>query len=67
MRDIGFLKGEQGLAAVPAAAEAGGDGSGPAAGGGATGMRFCPKCNQPALIHQEGCDICTSCTYSKCA
>ncbi len=74
MRDIGFLKGEQGLAAMPAAAEAGGDGggltsgSGPAAGsGGAAGMRFCPKCNQPALIHQEGCDICTSCTYSKCA
>jgi len=67
MRDIGFLKGEQGLAAVPAAAKAG-EGSGPTTGSGpAAGMRFCPKCNQPALIHQEGCDICTSCTYSKCA
>jgi len=31
------------------------------------GARYCPKCNQPALIRQEGCDVCTSCTYSKCA
>jgi ribonucleoside-diphosphate reductase alpha chain len=30
------------------------------------GMRFCPKCNQPSLIKQEGCDTCTSCGYSKC-
>ena len=27
----------------------------------------CPKCNQPSLIHQEGCATCTSCGYSKCA
>lgn len=26
----------------------------------------CPQCRQPALIRQEGCDICTSCTYSRC-
>jgi ribonucleoside-diphosphate reductase alpha chain len=26
----------------------------------------CPKCSQPALIRQEGCDLCTSCGYSKC-
>ena len=26
----------------------------------------CPKCGQASLIHQEGCDTCTSCTYSKC-
>ncbi|MGH6931277.1 MAG: adenosylcobalamin-dependent ribonucleoside-diphosphate reductase [Dongiaceae bacterium] len=26
----------------------------------------CPKCQQPALIRQEGCDLCTSCGYSKC-
>ncbi len=26
----------------------------------------CPKCEEPSLIHQEGCDICTSCDYSKC-
>ena len=27
----------------------------------------CPKCSQPSLIHQEGCAMCTSCGYSKCA
>jgi ribonucleoside-diphosphate reductase alpha chain len=26
----------------------------------------CPKCGDAALIRQEGCDLCTSCTYSKC-
>ncbi len=26
----------------------------------------CPKCSQPSLIRQEGCDLCTSCGYSKC-
>ena len=26
----------------------------------------CPKCNQPTIIHQEGCDSCTSCNYSRC-
>jgi len=29
-------------------------------------MRFCPKCNQPGLIKQEGCDTCLECGYSKC-
>ncbi len=29
-------------------------------------FRHCPKCNQPALMRQEGCDTCTSCAYSKC-
>lgn len=33
---------------------------------GNTGLRFCPKCNQPALLRSEGCDTCTSCGYSKC-
>jgi ribonucleoside-diphosphate reductase alpha chain len=31
-----------------------------------TGLRFCPKCGQPALLRTEGCDSCTSCDYSKC-
>ena len=26
----------------------------------------CPKCGSAALVHQEGCDLCTSCGYSKC-
>ncbi|MFC1673831.1 adenosylcobalamin-dependent ribonucleoside-diphosphate reductase [Pseudomonadota bacterium] len=29
-------------------------------------MSFCPKCSQPALIKQEGCDTCLECGYSKC-
>ncbi len=29
-------------------------------------MRFCPKCSQPGLIRQEGCDTCLECGYSKC-
>ncbi len=29
-------------------------------------LRHCPKCNSPSLIRQEGCDLCTSCGYSKC-
>ncbi len=33
----------------------------------ATPMRPCPKCTMPSLIQQEGCDICTSCGYSKCS
>jgi len=33
---------------------------------GQTGLRHCPKCGQPALVQQEGCDSCTSCGYSKC-
>ncbi len=29
-------------------------------------LRQCPKCGSASLIHQEGCDLCTSCGYSKC-
>ena len=29
-------------------------------------MSFCPKCNQPGLIKQSGCDTCLECGYSKC-
>jgi ribonucleoside-diphosphate reductase alpha chain len=29
-------------------------------------LRQCPKCAQPSLIRQEGCDSCTNCGYSKC-
>ncbi|MBK3774503.1 adenosylcobalamin-dependent ribonucleoside-diphosphate reductase [Azospirillum brasilense] len=31
-----------------------------------TNLRQCPKCGQPGLIRQEGCDTCLSCGYSKC-
>ena len=38
-------------------------------GGTPTDRRFrqCPKCAQPSLIHQEGCDTCAGCGYSKCS
>jgi ribonucleoside-diphosphate reductase alpha chain len=38
-------------------------------GGEAATLRLppCPKCGQPTLIRQEGCDLCTTCGYSKCA
>ncbi|WP_374654848.1 LAGLIDADG family homing endonuclease [Dongia sp.] len=29
-------------------------------------LPHCPKCNSPSIIRQEGCDLCTSCGYSKC-
>jgi len=63
LKDIGFLPSEDSLATPAVAAVNDPDG----VRAGAPGMRFCPKCNQPALIRQENCDICTSCTYSKCA
>ena len=30
------------------------------------GARQCPKCGSLSLIHQEGCDLCTACEYSRC-
>ena len=59
-----------GAAAGAEAAPGGAGGSGRfAAVSGSTAMRmaYCPKCNMPALIRQEGCDTCTGCGYSKCA
>lgn len=26
----------------------------------------CPQCGQPSMIHQEGCDMCMDCDYSRC-
>ncbi len=45
-----------------------GDGASGNPGGGSSHSLFrqCPKCGQPSLIRQEGCDTCTSCAYSKC-
>ncbi len=31
-----------------------------------SGIRQCPKCGAAGIIRQEGCDLCTSCGYSKC-
>jgi len=30
-------------------------------------LPHCPKCGSPSLIRQEGCDLCTSCGFSKCS
>ncbi len=35
-------------------------------GGAPSPFRQCPKCSQPALMRQEGCDTCASCGYSRC-
>ncbi|MEM7445417.1 MAG: adenosylcobalamin-dependent ribonucleoside-diphosphate reductase [Pseudomonadota bacterium] len=57
MLDIGFLTPEQ----VPTLSK-----RRKAIGEGAPGTP-CPKCGQPTLVHQEGCDSCLSCGYSKCS
>lgn len=31
-----------------------------------SGLRYCPKCDAPSLLFQEGCHTCLSCGYSKC-
>jgi ribonucleoside-diphosphate reductase alpha chain len=64
MIDIGFLQRPQAPAGADEAAAQVVNlphGAGPAAG-----LRQCPKCGAASLIHQEGCDLCTSCGYSKC-
>ena len=65
---IGFLAapGTAAEAAEKVAVAAMGAGPGDGAGARPAPFRQCPKCGQASLIHQEGCDICTSCTYSKC-
>jgi ribonucleoside-diphosphate reductase alpha chain len=47
--------------------ESGSGANGGGAHGGSTLLPRCPKCSQPSLIRQEGCDLCTSCGYSKCS
>jgi ribonucleoside-diphosphate reductase alpha chain len=65
MIDIGFLpRAEAKLTGeARAAAMAGPEGGVPTH----RALRQCPKCGAAALIHQEGCDLCTSCGHSRCA
>jgi len=58
MVETGFLVRPAGLAPTPDA--------GPAATAGAPRPRQCPKCGQPGLILQEGCEVCPSCGFSRC-
>jgi ribonucleoside-diphosphate reductase alpha chain len=69
MIDIGFLPSpkERREGRLEARQVANLPGSGPALlGGPPPGLGQCPKCGSLALIHQEGCDLCTSCGYSRC-
>jgi ribonucleoside-diphosphate reductase alpha chain len=40
----------------------------PSEGSGASAAKMgqCPNCGAAALTHQEGCDICLNCGYSRC-
>ncbi|MEE8332691.1 MAG: LAGLIDADG family homing endonuclease [Alphaproteobacteria bacterium] len=50
----------------PVAAVAGGGDAGGASPDSRRIPNQCPKCGEAALIRQEGCDLCTTCGYSKC-
>jgi ribonucleoside-diphosphate reductase alpha chain len=50
--------GGEGTREAPAAG-----GSGPSVG---QSMGQCPNCGAAALSHQEGCDVCLNCGYSRC-
>ncbi|HSG94642.1 MAG TPA: ribonucleoside-diphosphate reductase, adenosylcobalamin-dependent, partial [Afifellaceae bacterium] len=64
MIDIGFLPAsEEEIRAEPRRAIAGE----PEAASTHRALRQCPKCGGAALIHQEGCDLCTACGYSRCS
>jgi ribonucleoside-diphosphate reductase alpha chain len=60
MINIGFIRRDEGNN-VEILARAAGE------GGGRRLPDSCPRCSQPSLVHQEGCNMCTSCGYSKCA
>ncbi|WP_421997616.1 LAGLIDADG family homing endonuclease [Reyranella sp.] len=55
---------EAALRLAAGAREAAGDGS--SGGAGARPLGQCPNCGAAALSHQEGCDVCLNCGYSRC-
>ncbi len=73
--DIGFLSsgeapdladaGEPRRRLVAGSREAAPEAEGGSAAGG-TRLGQCPNCGAAALTHQEGCDICLNCGYSRC-
>ncbi len=63
MIDIGFMAGDSEPRALAMNQTPPREGAG---AGRPKGIRQCPKCGSAGLIHQEGCDLCTSCGYSKC-
>ncbi len=69
MKATGFLPDERdGMDAAALRKAVGGPvPSGPVEGGDTPRAMQCPKCGQPGLIRQEGCDLCPECGYSKCS
>ena len=61
---IGFLVSDRPAIAV---ADPGDAGDAAVSGNGAPRGAACPRCGTFGLIHNEGCDLCTACGYSKCA
>jgi ribonucleoside-diphosphate reductase alpha chain len=54
---------EQRLRLAAGAREPAADGAAPAS---APPLGQCPNCGAAALTHQEGCDVCLNCGYSRC-
>jgi len=67
MIDIGFLPSDEDrIQAEPQRAVAG-EREPPELAPTHRAVRQCPKCGGAALIHQEGCDLCMACGYSRCS
>jgi ribonucleoside-diphosphate reductase alpha chain len=67
--EIGFLAGDGPAltdASEPRRRLAAGSSRGPSPGGASAAMGQCPNCGAAALTHQEGCDVCLNCGYSRC-
>jgi ribonucleoside-diphosphate reductase alpha chain len=52
---------DQRLRLAAGSREPAGDGA-----GAAPSLVHCPNCGAAALTHQEGCDVCLNCGYSRC-
>jgi len=57
---------EQRLRLAAGAREPADDGATGAAPAPGPGLGQCPNCGAAALTHQEGCDVCLNCGYSRC-
>ncbi|MCH8036777.1 MAG: ribonucleoside-diphosphate reductase, adenosylcobalamin-dependent, partial [Proteobacteria bacterium] len=66
MIDTGFLKAPEPAEGERPVAEALQVGGAPGSAAPPRRLRQCPKCGAASLIHQEGCDLCTSCGHSSC-
>ena len=71
--EIGFLAGDAPRLGDPveskmrlAAGQRDPAGGGAASAMGQSAMGQCPNCGAAALSHQEGCDVCLNCGYSRC-